>query len=171
MTKILIVSDIHGDDDDFEKIYAFEKPDYAISAGDHCLSQNFMIKYFNYFVDGNNDWDNFNQQSLDFEIEGFKFHLEHGHRFSYQTLMSEEKMQMIANEHNYNFFITGHSHVQLKVKTNKGYAINPGSIRQKRGLSNAGYAILEIDENKNYKLELKDSSKLIKERRFIWKKK
>ncbi|TDO21178.1 hypothetical protein EI74_0209 [Mycoplasma testudineum] len=148
MIKILIMSDIHNFDTVAKKIIEFENADLVISAGDNIVNQTFMIKYFDYFVDGNNDI-GLNPEEIDFEFSGFNFHIEHGHLIGYNKLMNVKAMQEIANKHSANFFITGHSHVPLIVETKNGLAINPGSIVLARYDSDPGYVILKIDKQTN----------------------
>ena len=53
--KLLILSDIHGNKKDAEKILKEEKYDIAITAGDYELYDDWVEANFDYAVKGNND--------------------------------------------------------------------------------------------------------------------
>ncbi|CAC13475.1 conserved hypothetical protein [Mycoplasmopsis pulmonis] len=147
-TTILIISDIHGDLKTLEKILKSQSYDYAISAGDHLLSYDLMQKYFDFFVAGNNDFDQA-RTSLDFEIMGKKIHLEHGHLIgSYNQLINSKFMEKVLKNSSFDILIYGHSHMNLLTKYEDKIAINPGSISLPRFSSQKSFAILTIANNK-----------------------
>jgi putative phosphoesterase len=74
--RILVLSDSHGTNDLMVKVIEKEAADLVIHAGDYSTSIGTMKQYFNYFVDGNNDYD---WKNVEIFIYGeFKFLLTHG---------------------------------------------------------------------------------------------
>ncbi|UUD35448.1 metallophosphoesterase family protein [Mycoplasmopsis caviae] len=94
-TKILVVSDIHGDLSTLSAIVSVEMPDYIISCGDNLLPKSFMQEMFSYYVDGNNDEldEEFYSRipSARFEIDGLCFYVEHGHNLGNYELLRDPK--------------------------------------------------------------------------------
>ncbi len=149
MKKIIILSDTHGDNSIVDNILSLNKYDIAIHSGDYECDPNYMIKNFDYFVQGNHDFDKQNDK-LTFEIEGIKFHLQHGHLIgSYDDLDNDDLMSNLINELNVDVIIHGHTHKTKVVKLdNQKYIVNPGSTRLPRGLTKASYLIATIDDGK-----------------------
>ena len=108
-----------------------------------------MIKNFDYFVKGNCDIDN-QKVELFFEIDGFKFNLQHGNLLgTYSDLDNNIYMSDIINELNVDIIIHGHTHVTKIIELNNNkYIVNPGSTILPRGLSQASYLIATIENNK-----------------------
>jgi predicted phosphodiesterase len=77
--KLLILSDNHGDLNEMVQIIKHEHADLVVHAGDYNLPISTMKQYFNYFVDGNNDYGHVRQVSFNFANK--KFLLLHGDEF------------------------------------------------------------------------------------------
>ncbi|WP_027334315.1 metallophosphoesterase family protein [Mycoplasma elephantis] len=148
MTKILVVSDIHGNHKIVEKIVNDAKYDIAICAGDYELDLSFMQKYFDFFVDGNNDFNN-HKTYYDLEIEGLNIHVEHGHKIgSYSNLMDKEFMFRHLESMNYDVLLTGHTHFPLSEIRNNKLILNPGSCSYPRFNSKPSYSIITLEDKK-----------------------
>lgn len=149
MTRVIILSDTHTKNEITTRILESNSYDIAIHAGDYECDLNYMIKNFDYFVKGNNDFDSQVSEQY-FEIEGFKFYLQHGHLLgTYSDLDNNEYMQEILDKLNVDVIIHGHTHISkiTELKNNK-YIINPGSTWLPRGNSKASYLILSINNGK-----------------------
>jgi predicted phosphodiesterase len=75
--KILVFSDSHKVNNQMTNILNTVKYDFAIHLGDSCENENFMKKYFKYYVGGNNDF--FGKDYEIIKIKNFRFLLTHGH--------------------------------------------------------------------------------------------
>jgi hypothetical protein len=159
MKKIIILSDTHNKNDITDKILKSNTYDIAIHSGDYECDPNYMIKNFDYFVQGNHDFDK-QPDELTFEIEGIKFHLQHGHLIgSYDQLDNNDYMSAIIDELKIDVIIHGHTHVTKVVSLdNNKYIINPGSTHLPRGASQASYLLATIDNGK-----INFEKKLVKE--------
>lgn len=154
-TKILILSDTHGKKDIIENLIKNIEHDYSIIAGDFTVDDSFIKQHFNYIVRGNNDWDSYFDDSLDFEIEGIKFHLEHGHLIgSYFQLDNYEFMHNVLKSKKCDILIHGHTHIPKIFEYKDGIVINPGSTTYPRAGHGPSYAIITINENKEVFCEI-----------------
>ncbi|MDK2819828.1 MAG: YfcE family phosphodiesterase [Mycoplasmataceae bacterium] len=149
MTTVIILSDTHTRNDITTKILKSNSYDIAIHAGDYECDLNYMMKNFDYFVKGNNDFDSQVSEQY-FEIEGLKFYLQHGHLLgTYSDLDNDEYMEKIADNLNVDVIIHGHTHVtKITHLENNKYIINPGSTWLPRGSSKPSYLILSINNGK-----------------------
>lgn len=155
--KILVLSDVHGNVNILEKLVNEIEHDYSVIAGDFTCSDQIINKNITFAVRGNNDWDSNYGDKLDFEIEGIKFHLEHGHLMgTYFQLDNYEYMHKQLKSLNCDILIHGHTHVPKIFEYPEGIVLNPGSTTQPRGGSNASYAIITISENKNVECKIVD---------------
>ncbi len=136
MTRILVMSDTHGlRQDDVTKIIQNEHCDYNIHCGDYGYSLDYMKQHFNYFVLGNNDQrQNDEQLAIKFEISGFKFYLLHGNQLYWHPYKNWIKNLFIeATKQDVDVLLFGHSHSYF-VGTSKEHIIiaNPGSVTMGR---------------------------------------
>lgn len=147
MTKIIVLSDIHGNTKIVDQILKDNSYDYSIIAGDYTCDPSFINSRFDYIVRGNNDFDS-NKDELFFTIDNFKFYLCHGHLIgSYEQLDDYDFMNKQLNEKKVDVFIHGHTHVSKIFEYKNGIVINPGSTTYPRGGTQASYAIIIIDNN------------------------
>jgi hypothetical protein len=156
MKKIIILSDTHGNNDVMSRILKSNNYDIAIHSGDYECDPNYMIKNFDYFVQGNHDFHN-QPNKLTFEIEGIKFHLQHGHLIgSYDDLDDNNYMSDIISALEIDVIIHGHTHKTKVVELdNNKYIVNPGSTILPRGTSEASYLLATIDNGKiNFEIKL-----------------
>lgn len=158
MTRILVMSDTHGDTSLAEKVLRKNRDvDIVIHLGDYCRDadklQNLYPDIRFEYVYGNCDFmiGNVPMEKL-IEIEGQRILLTHGHRYSVKWGI--EKLRNRAHNDNIQLVLFGHTHMQ-QVVYGPGYVIlNPGSISEPRGDDRESYAIVVIDDKK-IKVELK----------------
>ncbi len=130
--KVLIVSDTHGYDDNFYKVYKEESPlDYVIHAGDVHESADAIRAAVNCpirFVAGNNDYSRELRKELEFDLNGFHVLLVHGH---YEHVYyGRDTLIYKAASRGAKIVIYGHTHVP-SVEFDETYgiwAVNPGSL-------------------------------------------
>lgn len=145
MTRIIVLSDTHGDTQTIDKILNSNKYDYAILAGDYTCDSSFVNNRFNYVVRGNNDFDD-NPDELSFEIEGIKFNLQHGHLIgSYFQLDNYDFMKKVLSAKGVDILIHGHTHISKIFEYENGIVINPGSPSFPRGGTSKSFAMIVID--------------------------
>lgn len=170
--KILIVSDIHGNYKNMNKVlkdnssfdYLFILGD--VLAGDYDTEGYDPDKLANLLnlnkdkilaVKGNCDY--YSEEMLDFilnkgyitiDLDNKRFLLTHGHMYNYNNLPSND----------FDILLFGHTHSPLMKIINKKLFINPGSITYPRGLYNESYIIYE---NNKFKLIDLNSNKVLKE--------
>lgn len=149
--KILIVTDSHQEFENLLKTYKREKPDIVICAGDHSTDVeelSFVHKEAKYYiVRGNCDfYDMKHEDVLDFELNGIKIFLTHGHLYgvkSSYTLLKKEAKKREAN-----LVIFGHTHIPHLEEDEKITLYNPGAMKDGK------YGIIEI-QNREIKIETK----------------
>lgn len=152
MTKLLVMSDTHGDTLLAEKVLKKNSDiDIVIHLGDYykdvyTLQQLYPDLRFEY-VYGNCDFMTGNVPSEKvLEIEGQRILLTHGHRYSVNWGI--DRLVSKAHTENIQLLLFGHTHIQ-QIDYGPGYIIlNPGSISEPRGSDDESYAIVIIDNNK-----------------------
>ncbi len=158
MTKILVISDTHGDTTLAEKVIKKNQDvDIVIHLGDYfrdayILNELYPGIRFEY-VYGNSDFmiGSVPMEKV-LEVEGQRILLTHGHRYSVKWGL--EKLKDKAYNDNIQLLLFGHTHVS-QVTHGAGFIIlNPGSISDPRGGDEESYAIVIID-NKKIDVELK----------------
>jgi uncharacterized protein len=147
---VLIVSDSHGDVTRlYQILQAFApKADSIIFAGDGLadIKQLFHIGINmpkHYCLRGNTDQFTKEPEERVFSLLGRRVLLVHGHRFeSFQTLVT--KAESLEAE----ICVFGHSHLPFQKKIGDCLFINPGSIARPRGVFDASFALLSIEEDR-----------------------
>lgn len=154
--QILIISDIHGDFDNFKKVTDENHFDKLIVLGDlfnygfhfNDLKNNNIINLLQKYKDklilikGNCDY-RINYENLGLfaydlitiPLNNHTITLTHGDKYSKGFLP----------EYHGNIIICGHTHIPMLIKENDVIYINPGSISYPRGASNKSYAVFNND--------------------------
>ncbi len=158
MSKILVVSDTHGHDDNFYKVLDLEEPldgiihcgDFEGSEGRFALAADCPV----YFVAGNNDFFSDLKRELDFELEGHQAYATHGHQFLVSLGLDNIRAEGIARGADLIFF--GHSHKPVAREVDGVYLFNPGSLSYPRqeGIR-PSYLILNFYEDGSLEYEVK----------------
>lgn len=148
MTKILVVSDTHGDDFLLDTIINIEKPELILHAGDHELDKQWLDEQNILFVKGNNDCHG--EEELILSINNKTIAMTHGHK-QYSIFDWHKSLYKYFERYNPDIIIYGHSHKELIANYNKKTLIlNPGSISYPRNKNKIGtYIIINLDKNIN----------------------
>lgn len=129
--KILIISDTHSNDMRTAEVMQEAWPfDAVIHAGDAEGSEDLYEEVCGvpfYFVAGNNDFYTEAPYDLEFELEGHRFYLTHGHRKSVHS--GEKRVLEEAVKRHADIAVYGHTHRPSVTVYPPGITvINPGSI-------------------------------------------
>ena len=139
MTKMLLVSDSHRDDETLKNILDLY-PNYTIiHGGDSCMEKDDPMLEGVHVVLGNHDFVNFD------EVIYLKPDMIcHGHTLGvYHTF---DRMIDLAKKHECHTIIHGHTHIPYDTRIEDIRIINPGSTMINRGSYGFGtYAILDTE--------------------------
>ena len=147
--RILIVSDTHRKNENFEKVIEKEKQfDMVFHLGDSEGSEVFLSRAAGCpieFVQGNNDFFSQLPKERELKIGKHNILLTHGHYYYVSVGMQELRRVAIQREFDLVFF--GHTHRPI-IKKEKGYyLVNPGSLSYPRQEGKkCSYCTMEIDE-------------------------
>ncbi|WP_057735703.1 metallophosphoesterase [Liquorilactobacillus uvarum] len=146
-TKILVVSDNHGDHQILESLISKYKT--KVNAMFHCGDSEFSPddEVFNYFkvVTGNCDYDPRFAEYLVSDVDGTRVLLTHGHLLRVNTGL--ERLGLLAQEKQAQIALFGHTHRLGAEYVHGCLFLNPGSISYPRGEYSAlggTYAIIEV---------------------------
>ena len=149
MTKILLLSDSHGNIENMITAVEQSKPDMIFHMGD-CWSDSEALK--RHYPDipmkrviGNCDWWNKGPEELIVEVEGFRILICHGH--AYNVKASLLSLEMTTLEKEADIVVFGHTH-RVFYDQNNGIAMfNPGSIAEPFPGIPPSYGILTLDQD------------------------
>ncbi len=152
MKKVLIVSDTHGDNRNFEAVLdKVGQPDFFIHCGDlegSAYYYEHVLKCEKAMVSGNNDWTS-GLRSMEYaEINGFSMLIVHGHR--YGVHYGTEALKDLAVDNAVSAVLYGHTHVpDLEYDDeNDIWIANPGSLSYPRQDGRRpSYILLEIEDD------------------------
>ena len=140
--KILVMSDSHGSKNNMLNAVKRETPDWILHLGDNdkdCSDISLMHPDIPLrTVRGNCDRLSAGLDIDEFELEGKRFFMTHGHLFGVKS--GKAKVINAATERGADILLFGHTHVPYYSSADNLIVINPGSI-------NSGgkyYAVLEI---------------------------
>ena len=147
--KILIVSDTHGYDDNFEKALMKEAPvDMLIHCGDIEGSEDYyeaLCECPVYMVRGNNDFWSDLPSEVVFEVCGHRIMVTHGHY--YGVSWDREKLMETALAKMADIVMYGHTHMPELFEEDGLTVLNPGSLSLPRQKGRKPtYMVMEIDE-------------------------
>ena len=147
MTKILVLSDSHGNVNNMKKAVEEVKPDMIIHLGD-CYPDGQRLKAaypdipFE-GVPGNCDCTMADAEKL-LTIEGKRFLICHGH--TYNVKSSYLRIDMAGSEKGADVILFGHTHKAYCDLNNGHILLNPGSVGSPGWLSRPTYAVITVDE-------------------------
>ena len=158
MTKILVLSDVHGDYDVFHKIMeAHKDADYKIYLGDFQMPKEDQIEYsklFDYVVTGNCDYEGISENTILAEIEGKKILITHGHHFdNFMSKIDFSKLFYTAKEKECELILHGHDHLSVLEEVDEITRFNPGSTTRPFNTKIGTYGLINIKKNGDWKLE------------------
>jgi putative phosphoesterase len=113
--KIIIISDNHYNKTIVDKVLSYEKYDLAVFLGDSELGEGFAKTRFDYYVNGNNDFD-FTQEEVFFEYQGYKFMIMHGHTQDISVSNFKKQSKVVLDKFNVNFLLYGHTHIPYQME-------------------------------------------------------
>lgn len=149
--RILIVSDTHGYNENYEKVINREAPfDRVLHLGDAQGSHYFLSQIAGCpfdIVEGN--CDSFMAQlprEMEIDIVGNKILIAHGHH--YYVKSGKDRIRNAAISRGFDVVMYGHSHIPSVDVEEQVILVNPGSLsfpRQDGMLPS--YIIMDVDEN------------------------
>lgn len=153
--KVLIVSDTHGYDQNFEAAVNQEAPiDVLIHCGDIEGSEDYfeaLVECPVYMVRGNNDFFSDLPGEMVFRLNDHKIFLTHGH--CYGVSMGIEHVLDEGIDRGADIIMFGHTHRPLLEEENGVTILNPGSLSFPRQVGRKPtYMVMEIDEKNNLKI-------------------
>lgn len=141
MTKILVLSDSHGNKSLLEQIIKQEQYDVVFYLGDGIRDLDYIeIEKPIYKVAGNCDWFSFESIQDFISVENVKVLIAHGHQYHVKNGLSEILSE--AKRKQYNLVCYGHTHIQKCTTLENIVFVNPGSA------SVGSYAIVNIQDGK-----------------------
>lgn len=144
MKKLLVLSDVHGYRERYERIIkAHPEVDYRLSAGDSELEWSLLAKHDVLAVYGN-AYQDAGDKKVILELEGHTIVMVHGHE--HRVHQGDQGLMKLLKKHEATFVIHGHTHVARHTKTPSGVILNPGAVSRSRGSLPASYALLTIEE-------------------------
>lgn len=143
MTKIIVISDSHGDIDVMTKILKTESYDISIHLGDYLISEIKMQSLFDHYVSGNNDTA-YNIEKW-ITINEFCFYIQHGHYLP--LYKKDESLVKLNDKYKSDIILFGHTHIPKVFWNGKKGLFNPGSITEPRN-GIPSYGLIIIDNNK-----------------------
>lgn len=136
MTRILVVSDSHGDANSLHNLsLKYHHFDYFLHLGDSQLPPYLLEPFIS--VKGNCDFGNDYPRSRTIVTPCGKIHMEHGNSMD-ESFFSDESIRI---------FLCGHTHIRALKKLPSGaYLANPGSLTRPRDGKYGSYLTIEWDE-------------------------
>lgn len=147
MSKILVVSDNHGDRAILETIVAREEAhvDRMLHLGDSQLKDSDEIWEHFDVVTGNVDFYPYPETLMIDTPEG-KIFMTHGHLYNVRN--DRQILAKAAKQEGAQIALFGHIHITTQEYIDDIWCINPGSISQPRGhFQEPTYAIIDWEEN------------------------
>lgn len=147
-TRILVVSDTHGNDEILKKLVKkYEHFEYLIHLGDHIWDiDDIEFKGKVLSIKGNADRGAKGASDRVFTIDGYNIWLTHGHLYCVKFGLN--KLFYSALEKKADIVIFGHTHVALNINYENMLFFNPGSLAYPRGTNIGSYGIIEFDKKK-----------------------
>ncbi|MBO7357840.1 MAG: metallophosphoesterase [Lachnospiraceae bacterium] len=150
--RILIVSDTHGFSNNLIKdLKHMGEPDMLIHAGDSSGEDEYIKNLVHCpvkMVLGNNDYSMKLAYEEEFEVEGYRFLLTHGHRD--HVYFGTDRLMYKAIERGVDVVVYGHTHIpSIEYDDNNNvYCVNPGSISFPRQSGRKpSYMLCDIDKD------------------------
>ena len=146
--RILVIGDTHGNTENILDIMhdLAGRLDAVIHLGDIVSDAEIIKSVPVHTVAGNCDKNTSAPDEDLLEAEGKLIYITHGHLFNvnYSTKRIEER----AKELNADVCLFGHTHIPYLNVDHGHITMNPGSLSEPRGGSQAGYGILKIENGK-----------------------
>lgn len=146
--RALIISDTHRKNDNYFKALEQTAPvDMVIHCGDAEGSEYLITEAAGCpvkIVLGNNDFFSDLPRELEFDLDGHKVWVTHGH--NYYVSMGNETLKAEARARGVDIVMYGHSHKPVVDRENGLIAVNPGSLSYPRQEGRRpSYIVMETD--------------------------
>lgn len=146
--KILIVSDTHGNERNFERALMRTYPvDMVFHLGDLEGGEEYIESICTcpvHMVSGNNDFFSSAPSEKIVEVCGFRIFMTHGHRYGGGHDL--KRLREAAANHKCDFAFFGHIHQPLIDEDGDILVLNPGSLTYPRQSGHhPSYIVMEID--------------------------
>ena len=156
--KILVISDTHGRDENFERVLEKDgKPDMLIHLGDIEGSERYIESAAGCrceMIAGNNDYFSDLPMEKEIYVGNHKIFMTHGHYYNVSV-----ETQTIVNEgigRGADIVMFGHIHRSVYEDENGILLLNPGSLSLPRQIGHEPtYALLTIDDDDDVKCEIR----------------
>lgn len=149
MKRIIVVSDTHYDSKSLTKIVnMYPKASLYLHAGDSQLDEYSIRPFIS--VKGNNDYLISDEVRI-IDLGVNKIYMTHGHK----NYLSEDSLSLLAKRNECNILIFGHTHRPFYKIVDGVHILNPGSLSLSRSTLGNTYATIEIDENNEINIEIK----------------
>lgn len=143
MKTIVAFSDSHNRSLPQRFVDILNEADFVFFLGDGLLGVRQFLNSKNFYaVKGNCDYLPYDEE-IEFEIEGVKFFLTHGNKYSVKSDMLNITLK--AKEVNANCVLFGHTHTASNELVEGINLINPGSITMPR-MGNPTYAYITVNK-------------------------
>jgi len=144
MTKIVIMSDNHGEDQMMAYIKSLEPDgDIYVHCGD---SEAYDAELLDGWVavKGNNDWDLPHlPRFAKLKVDQVSILITHGQFYGFYN--REKRMIKDLKSHRATVMISGHSHMPVVIEQGRYLFVNPGSTTFPRGGTKKSYAVMYIN--------------------------
>lgn len=156
--RVLIVSDTHGNHDNFDRLLEIEQPfDQIIHLGDAEGGEDYIAAAAGCpvaAVRGNNDYFSDLPGEQIIEIEGKRIFITHGHY--YYVVAGVERLVKEAQGRDVDMVMFGHTHRPLVRQECGLMVINPGSLSYPRQEGRRpSYIVMQIEPNGGFEIFLK----------------
>lgn len=147
--NILVISDSHGIHQELVELLSYyrDKVDVIVHCGDSELdSQDTTWLLTDAVVRGNMDFDKGYSDEKVLEVGGKRIFITHGHLFNVNV--SRTDLALKAKRMGADIALYGHTHVLNAQVTQGVLCVNPGSLKQSRGLvRERTFALVTIDDS------------------------
>ena len=156
--KILIVSDTHGRDDEFDKVLEIERPfDTLVHCGD-VEGRDIYIEAAAecpcHIITGNNDFFPDLPREDEFQLGPHRVFLTHGHYYGVSRDLRDLVDEAASRECDIVMF--GHTHKPMAEMRGGIMVINPGSLSYPRQLGRQpSYAVMELNMDGTFDVEIR----------------
>lgn len=156
--RILIISDTHGNLQNFEKVLKREQEiDMLLHLGDVQKDEDYLEAVMEcpvHIIAGNNDFFSGLPWEEEVQIGKYKVFMTHGH--GYYVSAHTRRLKQSARERGADIVMYGHTHRPDIDTTEDVIAINPGSLSYPRQEGRkATYVIMEVADDGEAKFTLK----------------
>jgi len=154
--KLVIFSDVHGRKILLERILRFNPDaDNVISLGDSELTLDYLSDLDIISVKGNYPRDPGLAYEHFMTLNGKKFMLTHGHKYSVQRGL--KKLANKAMKDGIDVVLYGHTHIAQALYVNDTLLLNPGSVYSSRNNVYPSYCIMYVSDQGKITYEFRES--------------